>query len=153
MSIDELPDQFEAFLERARVVLHREIEEARAAVKVLNAEKATTQATIAELRDQHKQAQSQLDAVMKDLHRGSTLVGISREITEARKRLEALKVEMAEAEKALAARLKQCAEADARLVALGLEAQRMIAIRTEGEAVMANIRAQLQQVRIGAPRP
>jgi len=44
---------------------------------------------------------------------------------------------------------KQRAEADTRLVALGLEANRMIAIRTEGEAVMAHLRAQLQQVSLG----
>ena len=57
--------------------------------------------------------------------------------------------ETAEAETALAALQKQRAEADVRLVALGLEANRMIAIRTEGEAVMAHLRAQLQQVSIG----
>jgi hypothetical protein len=74
---------------------------------------------------------------------------INREIAAASKKLKALQVEMAEAEKALEARLKQCTEADSRLVALGLEANRMIGIRTEGEAVMAKLRAQLQQCQIG----
>jgi hypothetical protein len=36
-----------------------------------------------------------------------------------------------------------------RLIALNLEANRMIAIRTGGEAVMAGLRAQLAQVSLG----
>jgi len=60
MTLDELPGQFEAFLERARVMLHQETEEARAAVKALTSEKAKLQATLADLQEQHKQAQSQL---------------------------------------------------------------------------------------------
>ena len=149
MTLDELPERCDAFVERVRAVFHQEIGRARATVKALNSEKAAAQTAIAELRDQHKQAQSQLDAVMKDLHRGSTLAGINREITEARKTLEKLKGETAEAEKALEARLKQCTEADSRLVALNLEANRMIAIRVEGEAVMADIKSKLAQVQIG----
>jgi hypothetical protein len=90
---------------------------------------------------------------MKDLDRGSILAGINREITTARKTLEKLKVETTEAETALAALNKQRAEADTRLVALNLEANRMIAIRTEGEAVMAGLRAQLAQVQLGQQRP
>ena len=61
----------------------------------------------------------------------------------------ALQGETAEAKKALAALQKQRAEADTKLVALNLEANRMIAIRTEGEAVMAKLRSQLAQVQIG----
>jgi hypothetical protein len=56
MRIDELSEQFSQFVERARVVLHREIEEARAAVKVLNAEKATAQAALSDLQSQTKSA-------------------------------------------------------------------------------------------------
>ena len=77
------------------------------------------------------------------------MAGLNREIVAASKKLKALQAETAEAETALAALNKQRAEADTRLAALGLEANRMIAIRTEGEAVMAHLRAQLQQVSIG----
>jgi predicted nucleic acid-binding Zn-ribbon protein len=150
MTREELPNQLETVLERARVVLHQEIENARAAVKALNAEKATAQATIAELQDRRASAQKQLDAVMKDLHRASTLAGINREITEARKTLEALKVETAEATTALEKLVKEQKEREARINALGLEANRLIAIRTEGEAAMADIRAKLAQVQLGA---
>jgi chromosome segregation ATPase len=77
------------------------------------------------------------------------LASITREITAASKKLKALQAETAEATKALEALKKQRTEAEAKLVALGNEAQRMIAIRTEGEAVMAHLRAQLQQVSLG----
>ena len=73
----------------------------------------------------------------------------TREIAAANKKLKALQGETAETEKALAALNKQRAEADTRLVALNLEANRMIAIRTEGEVVMADLRARLQQVSLG----
>jgi len=43
----------------------------------------------------------------------------------------------------------KCADGERRLVALGNEAQRMIAIRTEGEAAMADIKARLAQVQLG----
>ena len=148
-TLDELPEQCDAFVERVRAVFHQEIGKARATVKALNAEKAAAQTAIAELRDQHTQAQSQLDAVMKDLGRGTTRVGLDREIAAARKTLEALKAEIEEATTALEALKKQRADASAKLAALTLEANRMIAIRTEGEAVMAGLRAKLAQVQIG----
>jgi len=149
MSLDGLSKQFEDFVGRARAALDREITAVKNAASAANAEKSSAQAALAELQGQLKQAQSQLDAVMKDLQRGSTLAGINREITGARKQLEALQVETAETEKALAALQKQRADGERQLVALGNEAQRMIAIRTEGEAVMADIRAKLAQVQIG----
>jgi hypothetical protein len=61
-----------------------------------------------------------------------------------------LQAETAEAEKALEARLKQCTEADSRLVALNLEANRMLGIRAE--AVYADIRAKVYSVQLG-PQP
>jgi chromosome segregation ATPase len=115
----------------------------------LNAERGQAQTAIAELQEQHKQAKAQLDAVLSDLDRGSNLVGINSEIKKARKELEQLKAETAEATAALEALKKQRADASAKLAALNLEANRMIAIRTEGEAVMAGIRAKLAQVQIG----
>jgi len=149
MTLDELPGQLETVLQRARVVLHREIEEARATVKALNAEKAATQATIATFQAQIKLAQDQLAAVLSDLGRASGLVGLKSEINKANKTLEALKVETAEATTALEKLAKERKEREAQINALGLEARRLIAIRTEGEAAMANIKAQLAQVQIG----
>ena len=79
MNLDELPDQLEAFFDRAQVVLDRQITEARKAVDALNAEKTGAEKALAELKDQHKQVQSELDAVLKDLGRVSSLVGLNAE--------------------------------------------------------------------------
>jgi len=118
-------------------------------IAAANAEKSAAQNALSSLQAQCKSAQSQLDEINNELARASTLAGITREIAAAGKKLKALQVETAEAETALAALNKQRAEADSRLVALNLEANRMIAIRTEGEAVMAHLRAQLAQVSLG----
>src|SRR6516164_6783415 len=140
MTLDELPEQFDAFVERARAALSQEI---------TNAENSAAQNAVSNLEARCKSAQSQLDEINNELQRASTLAGITREIAAASKKLKALQVETAETEKALAALNKQRAEADSRLVALNLEANRMIAIRTEGEVVMADLRAQLAQVSLG----
>jgi chromosome segregation ATPase len=149
MTLDELPNRLGEFVELARAALSREITAAKNIATAAKAETATAQNALAELRDQHKQAQSQLDAVMKDLQRFSDLAAVGHDIDKARKELARLKAETAKTEKALEARLKQCTEADSRLVGLNLEANRMIAIRTEGEAVMADIKAKLNQVQLG----
>jgi len=149
MTLDELPQQFEAFVDRARAALSQEITGAQKIVAAANAEKSAAHNPLSNLQAQTKSAQRQLDEINNELGRASTLAGITREIATASKKLKALLAETAEAETALAALNKQRAEADTRLVALGLEANRMIAIRTEGEAVMAHLRAQLQQVQIG----
>jgi predicted nucleic acid-binding Zn-ribbon protein len=149
MSLEGLPQQFEQFVDRARAALSQEITAAKNIAAAAIAEKNAAQTALSELRDQHKQTQSQLDAVNNELGKASTLAGLNREIAAAGKKLKALQAETAEAEKTLEALHKQRAEADGRLVALNLEANRMIAIRTEGEAVMAHLRAQLQQVSLG----
>ena len=149
MSFHGLPAEFEQFVERARAALDREITTAKNIVAAAVAEKSSAQNALVELQGQLKQVQGQLDALNDELQRRTTLAGINREIAAAGKKLKALQAETAEAETALAALNKQRAEADTRLVALNLEANRMIAIRTEGEAVMAHLRAQLQQVSIG----
>jgi chromosome segregation ATPase len=149
MSIDELPGEFEQFIDRARTALDRKITAAKKLVAGANAEKDAAQTALSELQEQRKSVQHQLDALNDELARRTTLAGINREIAAARKALEALKGETAEAETALEALAKQRKEAEAKLVALGNEANRMIGIRTEGEAVMAKLRAQLAQVQIG----
>jgi chromosome segregation ATPase len=150
MTLDGLPQQFEAFVERARTALSQEITAAKNIIAAATAEKGSAQAALSDLHNQCESAQKQLDAVNKELHQKLTLAAVNRDVAAARKALEKLQAETAEAETALAALQKQHSDAEAKLVALGNEAQRMIAIRTEGEAVMAHLRAQLQQVNIGA---
>ena len=142
MSLDELPGQFEAFVERARTALDREIAAGKNLVAASNAEKSAAQNALVNLQAQCKAAQDQLAAVTADLKRLSDLVGAHHEIAAAKKAVQKLTTEKA----ALA---KQRTEAEAKLVSLGNEAQRMINIRVEGETVMANLRAQLAQVQLG----
>jgi len=149
MSFHGLPAEFEQFVERARAALDGEITAAKNIMAAASAEKSAAQNALSDLRDQHKQAQSQLDAVMKDLQRLSDLVGVGHDIKKARAELKRVQSETERANQALEKLAKEQTEREAKLVALGLEANRMIAIRTEGEAVMAHLRAQLQQVQIG----
>jgi hypothetical protein len=93
MNIDELPDQLEAFFDRARTALDQQIVRARKVVDNLNAEKTAATKALADLKEQRESAKKQLEAVLHDLHRGSSLVGLNHEIAAARKTLEALKVE------------------------------------------------------------
>jgi chromosome segregation ATPase len=152
MNVSELVKQFEAVVERARAALDRQISEARKVVKDLNAEKAKVQSEIAELQDQHKQSRDQLTAIRADLDKASTLAGLDHEIAGARKTLEKLSGDKAAAENSIAALAKQKVEAERHLVALGNEAQRLLGIRSEAEAVMNNLRSQLRSVSIGVQR-
>jgi chromosome segregation ATPase len=141
MTLDELPEQCDAFVERARVVFYREIEKARATVKALNAEKAAAQAAIAELQEQRVSAQKQLDAVMKDLHRGSTRVGLDHEIVAARTELARLKAEAEQATKALEALQKQRADAERQVVAAQTDMKNLRAERAEATTELARVKA------------
>jgi seryl-tRNA synthetase len=145
----DLPDQLEAVLERARTTFDREIDKSRKVVDNLNAEKAAAQTAIAELQAQRKSAQTQLDVALSNLHRGLNLATLDSETAKARKELERLKAETAQATKALEALAKQRTQAEVQLIDLGNEARRMVAIRVEGETVMADLRAKLAQVQIG----
>jgi predicted nucleic acid-binding Zn-ribbon protein len=141
MTLDELPEQCDAWVERVRGVFHQEIGRARATVKALNSEKAAAQTAIAELRDQHKQAQSQLDAVNNELGQALTLAGLNREKAAAHKALEALKVEMAEAQKALEALNKQRSDAKRQVVAAQDDMQSLRAERAEATAEIARVKS------------
>jgi chromosome segregation ATPase len=149
MSLDGLPQQFAEFVERASAALSREVTAAKNIAAAAKAETASAQAALSNLQAQTKSTQDQLAAVTNDLQRLSDLVGIGHNIVKARAELKRVEAESAKAAKTLEARLKQISEADSRLVGLNLEANRMIAIRTEGEAVMAKLRSQLAQVPLG----
>lgn len=150
MSIDGLPEQFEEFVERARAALGREITAAKTVVAAANAEKSSVQNTLSDLQAQCKLAQDQLAAVTNDLHRAAGLVGVGHNIEQARAELQRVKRETEQASKALERLSKERTEREAQVNALGDEVRRLVAIRTESEAAMANIRAQLGSVQIGA---
>jgi chromosome segregation ATPase len=149
MNLDGLPAQFEQFVERARAALDREITAAKSAAAAAETDKAAAETALAELVEQREATKKQLDRVLADLQRGQTLAGLNHEIAAAKKALATLQADTEKATAAKAAMEKQCAEVSARLVGLNNEAQRMISIRTEGEAVMADLRAKLQQVSLG----
>jgi chromosome segregation ATPase len=149
MRIDDLPDQFEAFLDRARAVLSRENARAREAVKAANAETAKAKIELTQLQGQLAQAQSQLNTTLNDLRRAQGLAALDREIAEARKTNEGLKAKTKALELSNAAKGKQITEAEHRLTALQSEAQRCMAVRSETEAYVSNIKMQLNSVQIG----
>jgi chromosome segregation ATPase len=149
MRLDQLAAAHEDFLSRARGILHAEITAAKKVVAALNAEAQTAKAALTEFQEQRESAQKQVAAIRGDLHQRSTLAGVQADIEKGRKVLATLQADIERATAAKAAVEKQCTAADSRLVALNLEANRMIAIRTEGESVMAGLRAQLAQVSLG----
>jgi chromosome segregation ATPase len=149
MNLDGLPEQFEEFVERARAALDRDITAAKNLVTAANAEKAAAETALRELVEQRESAKKQLDRVFADLSRGSSLVGLNHEITAARKVLATLQADTERATAAKAVVERQCVDGERRLVSLNNEAQRMIAIRTEGEAVMADLRTKLHSVQLG----
>ena len=57
MSLDGLSEQFAEFVERARTRLHEEVARTKKSLDALNAERGQAQTAIAQLGDQHKQAQ------------------------------------------------------------------------------------------------
>jgi hypothetical protein len=148
-TLDELPTQLESFLDRVRVALDQQIAGARKAVGNLNAEKTATAKVLADLKHQHELAEKQLSTVRADLQQALTRVGLDREIAAARKVLAMLQADIEKATAAKAAVEKQVAAGEARVVALGNEANRMIALRSESEAVMADIKNKLAQVQLG----
>jgi chromosome segregation ATPase len=139
--IDDLPDEFEAFLDRARTVFGREMEKARKSLAVLNAQAATAQTTLSDLQARRNSAQKQLDSLNAYLDRASTLAGLDQEIAGERKTLDALKAEIEKASAARATAEKQRTEAEAQLSALVTEARSYRAERADAEATMGNIRA------------
>src|SRR6516165_8540190 len=107
MTLDGLTQQFEAFVERARVALSQEITAAKKFVAAANAERGQAQVALSDLEARCKLAQSQLDEINNELGKASTLAGLAREITAAGKKLKALQAETAEATTALEKLAKQ----------------------------------------------
>jgi chromosome segregation ATPase len=146
MRIEDLPEGLEAFVDRARSVLNQEIDKAHKALDALNVEKATTQAALSELQDQREAAQKQLKTVLSNLDRGSTLAGLNSEIAEARKTLEALKVETEQTSTALTTLIKQRSDAQQQLDAVTNETQRLRAEQAEATSEIGHLRTLLKSV-------
>ena len=149
MTLDELPNQFDAFVERASAALSREITAAKNVVAAANAEKSAAQNALSNLQAQIKSAQDQLAAVTNDLQRLSGLVGVGHDIDKARTELKRIKSETEQATKALEALKKQRTEVESQVLALQNESRRLLSIRAESEAAMADIRMKLGAVQIG----
>jgi chromosome segregation ATPase len=149
VNIDQLPQQLEAFLENARAALDQQIGAAKHAVTALNAERTSTQNALADLQAQCKSAQAQLEFTTSEFHKIAAVVGVGHDLKKARAELERVRNETAEATKALEKLAKEIAARQAQIVALGNEVQRLVQVRTESEAVMANLRNQLRSVQIG----
>jgi chromosome segregation ATPase len=148
-SLDDIPDQFQQLVDRARAALDAQVTKARKIVDSLNAEKTAAVKSLGELKLQIEKAEAELEAVRADLGRTSSAVRLDREIAKSRKESEQLTVENAEAAKALEARLKQCAEAEARVVALEIAARQATAERCRAQEIIEAIKRQLQS----APTP
>jgi chromosome segregation ATPase len=149
MNIDAIPDRLKELIDHARAALDQQIAKARKAVDDLNLEKTAAANALTELQDQHKKAKADLESVLADLHRASSLGSIRAEIKKAQKALAALNIEKEKASTALAALAKERTGLEARVDTLNNEVRRLLAIRSESQATMADIKMKLQQVQIG----
>ena len=153
MTLDELPHAFATFVNSAHAIFDREVENVQKALAASNAEKASAQTALSEFQDQCKSAQDQLELTTRELRGAAGLVGVAHDIKEARKELTRIRSETAEATKALDKLVKERTAREAEVKALGAETRRLVAVRTESETVMANLRAQLHSVQFRTVAP
>jgi chromosome segregation ATPase len=146
MSLDRLPEEFEEWVSRARAALSRDIERARETVERANAERSSASAALSALQAQCKSAQDQLERTTRELPRIGALVAVGHDIEKAREELRRVKSETAETAKALELLQKERSDAEAKLGGLGDDVRRLVAVRTESETVMANIRSKVNSV-------
>ena len=149
MNIDELPEQLEAFTERARAKLDQDIAVARKTMKVLEAEKTAAQTELAKIQDEAKQARGQLDAVLDHLGKASNLASIQAETAAARKELQTVKTEITEASTKLAGLRAHCAEAEAKRVAVWNEVSHLRQEHAQHKAAINEVRTLFNQVQLG----
>jgi chromosome segregation ATPase len=150
MRFDDLPEHFEAFLDRAQDVLRLEVEKGRRARDAANAEVTAAQGKLAEISAQQKIAQTKLDGVLADLGRASNLAGLNGEITQARrtldeasKTLEGLKADIAKTSAELAGLVKKRTDEQQQRDADLAETMRLRAERAEHTTEINKIRALL----------
>jgi chromosome segregation ATPase len=144
MTLDDIPDQLQEIFDCARAALDQQITQARKVVDNLNAEKTGAAKALAELNDQITKGKADLEVVLADQHRASSLVHLDREITKARPELERLKAEIAEQSKALEALVKQRTEAETKLATLQNDARLATAERCRAQEMVVQIRKRLE---------
>jgi chromosome segregation ATPase len=144
MRLDDLPEAFGDFLETADAVIRSEVGIAKKARDALSAEKAKMQTAVDELQDQHKAAKKQLDDVLANLQKGTTLAGLNHDIGEAKKTLEKLKAEVAKTETAFEAVEKELKAAERERDTVRSEMQRLAQQGSEATAELGCIRSLFQ---------
>jgi predicted nucleic acid-binding Zn-ribbon protein len=118
MKIDDLPDQFEAWLDCARTAFNREVSAGQKALDALNAEKSSAQKAVAEVRTQLKQAQADLNATLGHQAKASELVALSSKAAALRQEVEKLTAEKSALEASVADLANQRAKAEAEVAGL-----------------------------------
>ena len=146
MNIDELPDQLEAVLARARAALSREIARSRKAVDSLNAEKAAAAKAVGELKDQHSRAEVELKTTLANLDRVSNLGAIQAEIKKAGTELERLQGEVIKETKILEIVVKKRTQEEARVAALETAAREAVTQRARAQDLLAEVKSKVGMV-------
>jgi chromosome segregation ATPase len=98
------------------------------------------------LKDQRATAQKQLDDVLANLNRGTTLAGLTADISEAKKTLKGLEADKAKASTALEVVERQRKDAEHQLNAVNNETQRIRQERAEATTAVEHIRSLLKSV-------
>jgi len=146
MDVDDIPDQFEQLVDRARAALNREIEKAQKLVDNLTVEKTAAAKALAELKDQHGKAKAELETTLADLDRASSLRGLNSALAKARMELERLNSETAKETKALEVLVKKRTEVEARVVALEDNARAATAERCRAQEMLEQVKIKLRSV-------
>jgi chromosome segregation ATPase len=141
MRIDDLPTEFEAFLERARTIFGREIDKARKALAVLKADEATTQRALTTAQAQLNQARADLTATNADLGKASDLVSLRYETAELRREVEKLTAEKSALTAEVADLAKKKGALEAEVAGLADDARMYRAEKADTEAYFDRARA------------
>jgi chromosome segregation ATPase len=141
MRIDDLPTEFEAFLDRARTIVGREIDKARKALAVLKADEATTRTTLTTAQTQLKQAQADLNATLGHQAKASELVALSSKAAALRQDVEKLNAEKAALETSVADLATQRGKLETEVSGLSDDARMYRAERADAEGAIDRARA------------
>jgi chromosome segregation ATPase len=141
MTSSDLPDEFEAFLDRARTVFGREMEKARKSLAALKADEATTRTTLSTVQTQLKQAQADLKATLGHQGKASDLVSLRYETAALRQDVEKLTAEKAALETSVADLAKQRGKLQAEVAGLDDDARMYRAERADAYADIDKARA------------
>jgi chromosome segregation ATPase len=154
-SIDYLPDQFQAFIDRAGETFRSEVERwrkirdtAKGEAATFQTESATLRAGLNALKDQTELAQKKLAEVLANLRRATDLAGIEHDIAEAKKRLEALNAEVAKASATLEKLQRECKTAENRRNEVVAETQAAAQTCLAHRAERDRIRQQLNSIEL-----